>query len=115
MKITCNLEQKYSKEIELNAAIQLKNYINSNWKFTNDHNHNQQLIIEDDDIIIVISNEDKEYIKNNIVDSLIYFVTKENVKVLKQLNQCIKKGEDVALTYSTFAKANYETMKLLKK
>lgn len=31
------------------------------------------------------------------------------------LNQCIKKGEDVALTYSTFAKANYETMKLLKK
>ena len=91
MKITCNLEQKYSKEIELNAAIQLKNYINSNWKFTNDHNHNQQLIIEDDDIIIVISNEDKDYIKNNIVDSLIYFVTKENVKVLKQLNQCIKK------------------------
>lgn len=31
------------------------------------------------------------------------------------LNECIEKGEDVAVTYSTFAKANNETMQLLKK
>ena len=90
LEICCDINKKYSSEIELNAAIQLKNYINSYWKFTNNESYNKSLIF-DDEKIIIISDEDKNYIRNNIIDSLIYIIEIENGKILKQLNQCIKK------------------------
>ena len=89
LEICCDINKKYSFEIELNSAIQLKNFINSNWKFTNNESYNKNLIF-DDETIIIISNEDKTYIRNNIIDSVIYIIKIENGKILKQLNQCIK-------------------------
>ena len=73
LEICCDINKKYSSEIELNAAIQLKNYINSYWKFTNNESYNKSLIF-DDEKIIIISDEDKNYIRNNIIDSLIYII-----------------------------------------
>ena len=89
LEICCDINKKYSFEIELNSAIQLKNFINSNWKFTYNESYNKNLIF-DDETIIIISNEDKSYIRNNIIDSVIYIIKIENGKILKQLNQCIK-------------------------
>ena len=90
LEICCDVNKKYSNEVELNAAIQLKNFINSNWKFTNDESYNKKLVF-DDDVIIIINEDDKQYIRNNIIDAVIYIIGIENGKILKQLNQCIKK------------------------
>ena len=90
LEICCDVNKKYSNEVELNAAIQLKNFINSNWKFTNNETYNKNLVF-DDDVIIIINDDDKNYIRNNIIDAVIYIIGIENGKILKQLNQCIKK------------------------
>ena len=76
--------------MELNAAIQLKNFILANWKFSDDHNLNKNLVF-DDEQIIVISEDDKAYLRNNILDAAVFAVNIENLKILKQLNQSIKK------------------------
>ena len=90
LEICCDINKKYSPLIELNASIQLKNFINSYWKFTNNEFYNKNLVF-DDEIIIIINDEDKNYIRNNIIDAVIYIIGIENIKILKQLNQCIKK------------------------
>ena len=103
MTICCNLEHKYPKDIELNAAIQLKNYIQTKWKFSEDMETNKQIIFDEEEII-VISKEDKDYIRTNILDAVIYSVNTENGKVLKQLNPCVKKiiKYDMNLILDTF-------------
>jgi hypothetical protein len=90
LTIACNNENKFSNEISLNASIQLKNYINSYWRYGDDPEINQSLSF-DNEQIVVISNEDKNYIRQNILEGIIYIVGKENIKILKQFNQCVKK------------------------
>ena len=90
LTIACNSENKFSNDVSLNASIQLKNYINSYWKYGDDPKYNESLTF-DKEQIIVISNEDKNYIRQNILEGVIYIVGKENVKILKQFNQCVKK------------------------
>ena len=92
LQMCVNQANTYSSEIALNAAIQLKNFIWTNWKFTNDHAHNKTLVFnEEEEQIIIITAEDKAYIRNNILDAIIYAVNTENAKLVKQLNQCTKK------------------------
>ena len=90
LTIACNSENKFSNDVSLNASIQLKNYINSYWKYGDDPKYNESLAF-DKEQIIVISNEDKNYIRQNILEGVIYIVGKENVKILKQFNQSVKK------------------------
>ena len=66
LEISCDINKKYSPLIELNSSIQLKNFINSYWKFTNNELYNKSLVF-DDEIIIIINDEDKSYIRNNII------------------------------------------------
>ena len=88
--IACDRDNQYGQNISLNAAIQLKNYINSYWRFGNNEEINKQLCFENEQIII-ISDEDKNIIRNNILEGVICIVEKSNIKILKQLNQCVKK------------------------
>ena len=90
LTIACNKEGNIPNPICQVAAITLKNYINSNWKFGDDNNMNIQLCFEGNEII-VISNEDKDFIRKNILEGVIFVIEKENVKILKQFNQCVKK------------------------
>ena len=90
LNIACNKSREYSHNIALNAAIQLKNYINSYWKYGHDQEINKSLCFGDDKIII-ISDEDKNYIRNNILEGVIYIVEIEDTLILKQFNQCVKK------------------------
>ena len=90
LTIACNKDGTIPNQISQAAAITLKNYIISNWKFGEDEKLNKQLCFEGENII-VISNEDKDFIRKNILDGVIYIIEKENVKILKQFNQCVKK------------------------
>ena len=90
LTIACCRDGTISNPICQGAAISLKNYITSNWKYGEDSNLNAQLCF-DEDKIIVISKEDKDFIRKNILDGVIYIVESENVQILKQLNQCVKK------------------------
>ena len=90
LTIACNKDGSMSNDISLGAAIQLKNYINSYWKYGEDKEMNANLCFEGDDIV-VISNEDKEFIRKNILEGIIYIVEKEDVKISKQLTQSVKK------------------------
>ena len=83
LQIACDFNKEFSEEISLNAAIQLKNYINLYWK--NKPNKN----INKDDILI--NEEDKQYLKIKILDAVIFIIEKDNIKILKQFNQCVKK------------------------
>ena len=85
LTIACNANKEFADEICLNAAIQLKNYINSYW----DNNSNSDKINDGD--YIVINEEDKKYLSSKIPDAVIYIIDNENIKILKQLNQCVKK------------------------
>ena len=91
LSLACNKEEKVSSTISQNASIQLKNYVNDNWKFTNDNEYNKQLIFKEDERIIIISDEDKNYIRKNILEGILYAVEKENIKILKHFTQCVKK------------------------
>ena len=83
LTIACNFNKEYPEEISLNAAIQLKNYINLYWKnVPNKNNTNND---------IVINEEDKSNIRLKILDAVIYVIEIENIKILKQFNQCVKK------------------------
>ena len=90
LTIACSKEENLSNEICFGAAIQLKNYIKENWKFSEDNNLNNQLVFSNEKIII-ISQEDKNFIRKNILDGIKYITEKENIKILKQFTQCIKK------------------------
>ena len=83
LQIACDFNKEFSEEISLNAAIQLKNYINLYWK--NKPNKN----INKDDILI--NEEDKQYLRIKILDAVIFIIEKDNIKILKQFNQCVKK------------------------
>ena len=99
LTISCNSENRFSENISQNASIQLKNYINLYWKNTPD----SEVIKEEQ--IIVISDEDKNYIRNKILEGIIYIVEKENLQVLKQFNQCVKKI--LQLDYDKIWKNNF--------
>ena len=90
LTIACRKEGTLSNEICFGAAIQLKNYINANWKFTEDNNLNNQLVFNNETIII-ISQEDKNFIRKNILDGIKNVIENENVQILKQFTQCVKK------------------------
>ena len=72
LTLACNIENKYSEEICLNAAIQLKNSILQNWNTNN------------------INIEEKDFIKASIIDSILYTINKEDLKKLRIFNQCLK-------------------------
>ena len=90
LNIACNKNNQFQETVSLQAAIQLKNYIRSYWKYGPNETINLSLRFEDEEIII-ISDEDKNCIRNNILEGLVYIVEKENIQILKQFNQCIKK------------------------
>ena len=90
LTIACNKDNLFKETVSHQAAIQLKNYIRSYWKYGPDEEKNLSFRFEDEEII-VISEEDKNFIRNNILEGLIYIVEKENIQILKQFNQCIKK------------------------
>ena len=90
LTIACSKDGNIPNPISQAAAITLKNYINSNWKFGEDEKLNNQLCFEGDEII-VISKEDKDFIRKNILEGVLYVVEKENVMILKQFNQCVLK------------------------
>lgn len=88
--IACDKDNQYGHDISLHAAIQLKNYINSYWRFGNNEKMNKQLCLDNEQIII-ISDDDKNIIRNNILEGVICIVEKGFIKILKQFNQCVKK------------------------
>ena len=90
LTLALNKDNQFSDNIALMAAIQLKNYINSYWKFGNDAKENQQLSF-DNEKIIVISEEDKDFIRKHILEGVVYIVDKENKLILKQFNPSVKK------------------------
>ena len=84
LNISCNFNNIYSSEVSLNAAIQLKNYVKSYWK-----NDAKEIKINNEDTII-INQEDKSYIRNKLLEAIIYIIEIENKTILKQYNQCIQ-------------------------
>ena len=88
LAISCNYNKEFPEEISLNAAIQLKNYISSYWKYSEKNkNINNN---ENDNEYLIISEEDKKYIRIKILEAMAYIVNIENIKIMKQLNQCVK-------------------------
>ena len=81
LTISCNNNKEFPEEICLNAAIQLKNYINSYWR----NSENKKNINNNDSEYIVINEEDKKYIRIKILEAVVYIVNIENIKILKQL------------------------------
>ena len=104
LMISCNINKEYTPEISLNAAIQLKNYIKSFWK----NSENIINISSTEDIII--NKEDKEYIRDKILEAIIYVIEIENLAVLKQYKQCIK----IILKYD-FKKEKIENKEFINK
>ena len=87
LAIICDPNKNFSEEILLNASIQLKNYINSFWKNNKNINTNN---LEDKENVI-IDEENKKYLRLKIMEAVIYIIEVENISILKQLNQCLKK------------------------
>ena len=102
--ISCNINKIYSSEISLNAAIQLKNYIKSYWK-----NETKEINIIDEGNII-ISEKDKSYIREKLIEAIIYVIEIENKMILKQYKQCIK----TILKYD-FRKNQIQNMEFINK
>ena len=90
LTIAINKEGTIPNNISHMASIQLKNYINSFWKYGNDEEMNKNLCFEGDKII-VISDKDKNFIRINILEAVRHVIEIEDVKIMKQLNQCVKK------------------------
>ena len=104
LTIACNKDGTIANTISHMASIQLKNYINSFWKYGHDNEMNKELCFEGDKII-VISDEDKNFIRKNILDCIIHVIELEDVKIMKQLNQCVKKI--IKLDYKTIWKNDF--------
>ena len=86
LTIAYNYNKEFPEEICLNAAIQLKNYISSYWP----NPEGKKPINNKENEYIIINEEDKKYIRIKILEAVIYVVHIENIKILKQLNQCVK-------------------------
>jgi hypothetical protein len=86
LKICVDPIQK--SEVQLNAAIQLKNYIVNYWKFGENTEINKSLLFDCEDEVLIISNDNKEAIRTNILQALLHTNTH---LVIKQLNQSVKK------------------------
>ena len=65
LTICCN--ENISNNIQLNASIQLKNYVSNFWKFGPNGEINKSLILYKSDEVIVISEEDKQFVRDNII------------------------------------------------
>ena len=104
LNISCNFNKIYSSEISLNAAIQLKNYIKSYWKYDS-----KEININNEETII-INQEDKSYIRTKLLEAIIYIVEIENKIILKQYKQCIQ----TILKYD-FKKNQIENKDFMKK
>jgi len=80
-----------NSDTKLNASIQLKNYIKNYWKYSekNINNINSNNNINNNNIII-IKDIEKNNIKENIIDIILYTITNNQTKIRKQLTQCIK-------------------------
>ena len=89
MQIIINNDNKpnINSDIKLNASIQLKNFIKNYWKFSEQKNNNN---FNNNNDIIIINENIKENIKENIIDIILYSITNNEKKVLKQLTQTIK-------------------------
>ena len=89
MQIIINNDNKpnINSDIKLNASIQLKNFIKNYWKFSEQKNNNN---FNNNNYIIIINENIKENIKENIIDIILYSITNNEKKVLKQLTQTIK-------------------------
>ena len=86
LAISCNYNKEFPEEISLNAAIQLNNYISSYWTYS----EKKKNINNNDNECLIISEEDKKYIRIKILEAMVYIVNIENIKIMKQLNQCVK-------------------------
>ena len=75
LTIALNSENKFSEIVSHSASIQLKNYINSYWKYGSNPEINKSLCFDNEQIII-ISDEDKNFIRNKILEGVIYIVLK---------------------------------------
>ena len=91
MQIIINNDNKpnINSDIKLNASIQLKNFIKNYWKFSEQKNNNNFNNNINNDIIIINENI-KKNIKENIIDVILYSITNNEKKVIKQLTQTIK-------------------------
>ena len=74
LEIACNNQHQFSNEISLNAAIQLKNFISSSWK------------VEPP----IVNVNEKNTLRMNLLDAIIFSIESEDFIILKQFNQCIK-------------------------
>lgn len=68
----------FSKEINQNAAVQLKNYVAQFWKYQGEE------VTSEDEQIIVITNLDKEFIKATMLKVLPFIKIKANFKLYIQ-------------------------------
>ena len=89
IQIILDNSNKIKEDIKLNASIQLKNIIRQYWKF-NEGKDNNSLIFNEEKPIIIINNEDKSYVRNNIINAIVLSINMTNLKIMKQLTQCIK-------------------------
>lgn len=64
--IACQ-NKDFSNQVRLTAALQMKNYIDFNWKFNDNMEYNKALILNEKDEIIVIPSNDKALLKDEIV------------------------------------------------
>jgi len=87
LNISCNTQ--FAFETQLNASIQLKNFVSQYWKFGTNESVNKSLCFEDNEKILAIPPEDKQFIRANILDALACCIKSE--KLSKQLNQVIYK------------------------
>ena len=69
-----SIDNKYSNDIRLNSAIQLKNFINNNFEKLSNKNLN-----------------DINFVKTNIIDCISISIENNNKKLLKMFLQCLKK------------------------
>ena len=91
LKITT--DENLTIEIKQNAAIQLKNYIYQNWKFSENQDLNKQLLFDEEDPIIVIKKEDKEFIKSNILQILSQCQTKPILYIIQVKKKIIPSND----------------------
>lgn len=81
-------DQTFPQNVQQNAAIQLKNFVASYWKFGENETLNNCLVFEKDDKIITINETEKQLIRENIIDLLSLCQMKS---IRRLYNEIIKK------------------------
>lgn len=84
LMISQNVE--LGNSIRLLAAIQLKNFVEINWKFGPDEQHNKSLVFNPTDDIIVISDKEKTLFRKEIISVI---GNCENKTILKTLVESV--------------------------